>query len=106
MTKYLLRRSHYRGVRVFSVICNITPFSGVTPTSHIWPQLPVVQHTCSLFFQPSHHIHHLHSSYTSQLKGLHISESPFQLYDLCLDVLTLLSEDSEAVNLRCYRFVP
>ncbi len=100
MTKYLLRCSHHQYVRVSDVIHNITPFSGGTPTSHILPQLPVIQHTFPSLFQPGHHVCHLHALYTSQLESLHFPKGLLQLDDLSFDAITLLGENSEAVNLR------
>ena len=86
-------------------IRNLTPFSGGTPTSHIRPQLPIVQHTFPPLFQTGHHVSHLHASYTSQLEGLYFPESFFKLYDSRLDAISLLCEDSEAVDFHYYRLV-
>ncbi len=87
------------------LIRNITPFSGGTPTYHIRPQLPVVQHTCPAFFQPCHYVCHLHVSDTPQFEGLHISKGLLQLDDTSFNTIAFLSEDSEAVDLRYNRLI-
>ncbi len=72
---------------------------------HIGPQLPVVQHPFTLFLQLRSHIHHLHTSYTSQLECLYIAKGLLQFDDMSLDVITFLSEGSEVVNLHYDRFI-
>jgi len=71
------------------------------PTSHILPQLPIIQHTFLSLLQLGHHVCHLHASYTSQLESLYFPKGLLQLDDLSFNMIALLDEDLEVVNL-CY----
>ncbi len=86
-------------------IRNITPFSGGTPTYHLRPQLPVVQHTSPTLLQSRRYIRHLHASDASQFEGLYVPESLLQLDDASFDAIPFLGKDSEAVDLRYDRLV-